>query len=68
MTSSVRSLQEAFDGLSEGEKHDVALEILERTASQEYPPLDDETLAQIADETLLELNAREAADGQIQLG
>ena len=68
MTASVKSVLDAFDGLSEAERHDVVVEIFRRTASQDYPDLDDETLAQIADETFLELDAREAADEQFQSG
>jgi len=68
MTESVKSLVHIFECLTETEQHDAAVEILRRTASQEYPDLDDETLARIADETFLELDAREAADGQVQSG
>ena len=68
MTSSVRSFLESFENLTEHEKHDAAAEILRRTIPTEYPPLDDEALAQIADLTFLELDAREAADEQVSPG
>lgn len=62
MTAAVRSILESFERLSDAEQHQAATEILRRTATLDYPPLDDEALAQIAELTFLELDAREAAD------
>jgi len=51
----------AFDRLRDDEKREALYEILQRTRDFELPPLDDEALAQIADQTFLEYDAREAA-------
>jgi hypothetical protein len=51
---------EAFDRLSEREKHEVATEILRRTLHADLPRMDDEALTEIAAKTLEELDAREA--------
>jgi hypothetical protein len=58
----VQALLESFDALSEGERHEVAVELLRRVA----PPaeLPDEALVAAADEVFRELDAQEAADAR----
>jgi hypothetical protein len=60
ITASVRDLLGAFDRLTGPDQLEFLAEILRRTREMEWPPLDDEALAQIADETFLEYDAREA--------
>lgn len=60
MTTSVKALLEAYERLSDPERADFASEILRRTSSGD---LGGEDLAQVADDTFLRLDAREAADG-----
>ena len=62
MTQSVQEFLESFDRLPESEQREVFSEILKRGMKFDYPDLDDETLAQIADETFLMYDAEEAAD------
>jgi hypothetical protein len=59
MTETARKLLHAFDSLSEPERHEVAREILRRTALAEHGPLDDAELLTLADEMLLELDRGE---------
>jgi hypothetical protein len=56
----VQALLESFDALSDGERHEAAVELLRRVA----PPdgLSDEALVVAADEVFRDLDAREAAD------
>jgi hypothetical protein len=53
-------LLDAFDALSEGERHEVAVELLRRVAPPDELPV--EALVAAADEVFRELDAREAAD------
>jgi hypothetical protein len=62
MTESVQQLLDAFDSLTEAERQEAAAEILRRVRNWELPPLDDEALTLIADESFLEYDARESAD------
>src|SRR5207253_2090222 len=62
MSTAVRGILDTFEHLSGDEQREVAAEVLRRTRDMEYPPLDEETLARIADETFLEYDVREAAD------
>ena len=59
---SVRELLGAFDRLTETDQREFLVEILRRTGELEFPPLDDETLTRIADESFLEYDAREAGE------
>ena len=63
MTQAVQELLNSFDRLPESERLEALAEILKRTQEMEYPPLDDETLAEIADETWQMYDADEAANG-----
>jgi hypothetical protein len=60
VTTAVQALFDSFDALSEGERHEVAVELFRRVAPPEQLP--DEALVAAADEVFRELDAREAAD------
>jgi hypothetical protein len=64
MSDPVRDLLGAFDRLTEHDQRDFLSEILRRTKDLELPPLDEETINQIADESFLEYDLTEAADAQ----
>jgi hypothetical protein len=64
MGEPLRELLDAFDRLDEPNKRDFLWEILRRTKDLELPPLDDETINRIADDSFLEYDIREAADAQ----
>ena len=64
MIDQVQSLIMAFDRLSEGQQRAFAVEVLRRTHDLKWPPLDDETIDRIADESFIEYDLREAADVQ----
>lgn len=62
MTTSARNLLESFQRLTEGERREVACEILRLTNDIDHAPLDDETFGRLADEAFLEYDVHEAAD------
>jgi hypothetical protein len=62
MTQAVQEFLRLFDCLPEPERRDAFYEILKRANEIEYPPLDDETLAQIADENFQRIDAEEATE------
>jgi hypothetical protein len=64
MSSAVQSLIDAFDQLTGDERREAAYEILRRTQLTDNPPLDDETIDRIADESFREYDAREAVDAE----
>ena len=68
MTTGVRQLLDSFDALSETEKHEAAVEVLRRVQQEAEGALPDEALVEAADELFRELDAREAADAQVQSG
>jgi hypothetical protein len=68
LSSPVRELLGAFDRLTEDDRRDFFSEIMRRTKDLEWPPLDDETIDRIADETFLEYDNREAVDAQGRSG
>jgi hypothetical protein len=61
MTAIVRQLLDSFDRLSVADQHEAAIEILRRSLPINFPPLDDQTLIQSAEELFLNLDAQEAA-------
>jgi hypothetical protein len=73
MSESVQEILNAFDRLPEAERLEALSEILKRTGddaigalnSESMDPLsdEDEELVRLAEMTFLELDAREAADG-----
>ncbi len=62
MSEPVRDLLGAYQRLAECDQRDFLAELLRRTRAPECPPLDDETINRIADESFLEYDVREAAD------
>ncbi len=62
MSAAVQGLLDAFDRLPEDKRRDVAIELLRRARHFECPPLSDEALAQIADQSFQEYDAHEAAN------
>jgi predicted RNase H-like HicB family nuclease len=63
-SAAIQSILNAFDLLSADEQREAAYEILRRTRELELPPLDDETIDRLADESFREYDAREAADAE----
>ena len=63
MTTEAQTILESFDSLPDAEKREVASEIVRRTLQSDFPPLSDEELVAIAEETFLELDRGEAEDG-----
>jgi hypothetical protein len=59
VSTAVQHLLEAFERLSSAEQHEAVALILRSMAEFEYPPLDDEAIAQIADLSFQEYDARE---------
>jgi hypothetical protein len=64
MTTAVKRLLASFEALSESEQREAALELLKRALPESYGPLPDEALVEIAEQSFLEYDAREAADGK----
>lgn len=65
LTEPVQALFGSFDRLSVDERHAFSVEILRRTLDRDYPPLDDEALDRIADESFQEYDQREPADAYL---
>jgi hypothetical protein len=63
MSSEAQDILSTFNALPAPAQHDAAVAILRQTADWDLGPIDDEGLAQIADELFMELDRREAADG-----
>jgi hypothetical protein len=68
MSTASEGLLESFESLSDTDKREVAAEIIRRTRSFNFPPLTDEELSLNAEQVFLDLDAREAADGQSHSG
>ena len=62
MTTQAQNILNSFDLLPEGDKREVALEILRREMTMRVPPLSDEDLVGIAEGVFLELDSREATN------
>ena len=62
MTAQVQNMLHTFDLLPEGDKRDLASEILRRSLTLDAPPLSDEQLVGAAEELFLQLDRSEAAD------
>ena len=62
MNTMAQLVLESFDRLSSQEKREVLDGIIRRSRSLDWPPLDDEAIDRIADETFLEYDRREAND------
>ena len=61
MTQGAKSIVEAFDQLLPGERKEVVLELLRRTALEPHEVPPDEDLVHAADEVFLELERHETA-------
>jgi hypothetical protein len=64
MTAAVQRLLDAFDALSDAEKHQAALGVVRRLQQETPAALPDAALVQAAEELFRDLDAREAADGR----
>ena len=64
MTSAVRDLLRSFQSLSDAEKHEAASLLLRQVVQGEAGDIGDDTLVAVAEGLFLELDAREAGDGQ----
>jgi len=64
MSTAVQELLNSFDALSDNEKHEAAAELLRRILRDVPGDFPEEALVAAAEELFLELDAREAADGQ----
>ena len=64
MTGAVQELLDTFDSLTVAEKHDAAAQVLRRVVEGESDDIPEDALVAAAEELFLELDAREAADGQ----
>jgi hypothetical protein len=62
MTAQVQELLHTFDLLPDGDKRELASEILRRTLTLDALPLSDEQLVGAAEELFLQLDHNEAAD------
>ena len=60
-TQSVREFLDSFDRLTASERREALPQIWKRAEEFGYPPLTDEELARIADETFRSYDAEEAA-------
>ena len=60
MSTSVENILDSIERLSEPEKRELLSEIMRRTVSLDVPPLTDEELVLIAEESFLELDKRES--------
>jgi hypothetical protein len=63
MTIQVQEMLHSFELLSEGDKRELAAEILRRSLTLDSPPLSDEQLVGAAEEVFLQLDEREGRDG-----
>jgi hypothetical protein len=62
MTAQVQEMLHTFDLLPDGDKRELASEILRRTLMLDVPPLSDEQLVGAAEEIFLQLDRSEAVD------
>lgn len=63
MSTDSQHVINSFNALSPAEQREVMVELLRKTAQWDSPPLTDDELVRLADESFLELDRREAADG-----
>jgi hypothetical protein len=64
MTNAVRDLLQSFQSLSDAEKHEAASLLLRQVVQGEAGDVCDDALVAVAEELFLDLDAREAADGE----
>jgi hypothetical protein len=63
MSTDSQKVINSFDALPIVEQREVMAELLRKAAQWDTPPLSDDELVRLADEVFLELDRREAADG-----
>ena len=68
MTSAVRELLRSFQSLSDAEKHEAASLLLRQVVQGEAGDVGDDALIAVAEELFLDLDSREAGDGQSSAG
>ena len=66
MTAAVHQILQSFDRLPESERLEAASEILRRTATLDFPPIEDKALVLAAEELFLKLDEQEAADAHAE--
>ena len=64
MTSAVRDLLRSFQSLSDAEKYETASLLLRQVVQDETGDIGDDALVAVAEDLFLNLDAREAGDGQ----
>ncbi|MDA0255687.1 MAG: hypothetical protein O3A18_12495 [Planctomycetota bacterium] len=64
MTSAARDLLRSFQSLSDAEKHEAASLLLRQVVEGEAGDVSDDALVTIAEELFLDLDAREAGNGE----
>ena len=64
MTEAVQQLLQTFDALTDAEKQEATVQLLRRAVEVESGDVPEDALVVAAEELFLELDAREAADGQ----
>ena len=64
MQATSENILEAFNQLSEIEKHAIASEIIKQVALLDIPPVTDEALTEIADALFVEHDKTEAKDAK----
>jgi hypothetical protein len=64
MSTDSQHFLSSFDALPPGEQREVVAALLHKASQWDNPPLSDDDLARLADDTFLELDRREAADGK----
>ena len=68
MTSAVRDLLRSFQSLSDAEKHEAASLLLRQLVQGEAGDVGEDGLVAVSEEMFLDLDAREADDGQFSPG
>ncbi len=63
MTHDSQHFIHSFEALPLVEQREVMAELLRKTAQWDSPPLSDDELVRLADETFLEMDRREVSDG-----
>jgi hypothetical protein len=64
MTEAVQGLLQTFDALTDAEKQEATVQLLRRAVEDESGDVPEDALVAAAEDLFLELDAREAADGQ----
>lgn len=62
MSPAVEGMLRNFEGLSSQEQREVVAEVLRRGRNLEWPPLTDDDLLEISDETFVQIDENETRD------